>query len=163
MGPQTSMPVKVRKYVSVYIIWLCQTPCQCTWRLMTNRLPGGAGPAAPQPPAMTSPARAWTWISSKPADRRSNQKETVTWQLPCFQYTALGNSKSTTNTLGRSLRADHWNWNCNCCHQYLWPWQQCHVSSESDCQASEQNYFGGSLNFRRRRRQVLTTFVWAGS
>ena len=79
MGPQTSMPVKVRKYVSVYIIWLCQTvtPCQCTWRLMTNRRPGGAGPAAPPPPAMTSPARAWTWISWKPADRRSNQKETV--------------------------------------------------------------------------------------
>ncbi len=32
------MPVKVRNYVSVYIIWFCQTPCQCTWRLMTNRL-----------------------------------------------------------------------------------------------------------------------------
>ncbi len=173
MGPQTSMPVKVRKYVSVYIIWLCQTPCQCTWRLMTNRLPGGAGPAAPPPPAMTSPAQAWTWtrISRKPADRRSNQKETVTWQLPGFQYTALGYSKSTTNTLERSwvawihasLRADHWNWNCNCCHQYLWLWPQFHVSSESDCQASEQNYFGCRLNFRRRRRQVLTTFVWARS
>jgi hypothetical protein len=37
MGLQTLMPVKVRNYVSVYIIWFCQTPCQCTWRLMTNR------------------------------------------------------------------------------------------------------------------------------
>jgi hypothetical protein len=38
MGQQTLMPVKVRNYVSAYIIWFCQTPCQCTWRLMTNRL-----------------------------------------------------------------------------------------------------------------------------
>jgi hypothetical protein len=165
---------------------------QCRWRWLGGNMlvyissgsvkllvsaPGGwwridvAGPAAPPPPAITSPARAWTRISWKPADRRSNQKETVTWQLPGFQYTALGNSKSTSNTLERSwvawihasLQADHWNWNCNCCHQYLWPWQQCHVSSESDCQASKQNYFGCSLNFQRRRREVLTTFVWAGS
>jgi len=38
MGLQTLMQVKVRKNVSVYIIWFCQTPCQCTWRLMTNWL-----------------------------------------------------------------------------------------------------------------------------
>ena len=92
MGPQTSMPVKVRKYVSVYIIWLSQTPqaCQCTWRLMTNQRPGGAGPAAPPPPAMTSPPATGPPEAGRgsrgslatcdvlPADRRSNQKETVT-------------------------------------------------------------------------------------
>jgi len=64
MGLQTLMQVKVRRNVSVYIIWFCQTPCQCTWRLMTNRR---AGPAAPPAPVMTSPARAWTWISWKPS------------------------------------------------------------------------------------------------
>ena len=37
IGLQTLMPVKVRNKVSVYIIWFCQTPCQCNWRLMTNR------------------------------------------------------------------------------------------------------------------------------
>ena len=49
MGPQTSMPVKVKKYVSVYILWLCQTPqaCQCTWRLMTNRRRRSRRAAAP--------------------------------------------------------------------------------------------------------------------
>ena len=31
-----AVQVKVRKNVSLYIIWFCQTPCQCTWRLMTN-------------------------------------------------------------------------------------------------------------------------------
>ncbi len=76
--------------------------------------------------------------------------------MPGFQYTALGNSKSTTNILSARGRPQARNWNCICCHQYLWPWPQCHVSSESDCQASKQNYFGSRLNFRRRRREVLT-------
>ena len=54
MGLQTLMQVKVRNYVSVYIIWLCQTPCQCTWRLMTNRRCRSRRAAA-RPPAMTFP------------------------------------------------------------------------------------------------------------
>ena len=37
------------------------------------------------------------------------------------------------------------------------------MSSESDCLASKQNHFGCRLNFRRRRREVLMAFVWAGS
>ena len=50
MGLQTLMQVKVRNYVSVYIIWFCdfcQTPCPCTWRLMTNRLRRSRRAAAP--------------------------------------------------------------------------------------------------------------------
>ncbi len=93
IGLQTLMQVKVRNYVSVYIIWFCQTPCQCNWRLMTNRRCQSRRAAAPSHD-IPGPARAWTWILWKPsfawklgpglgtcdvrpADRRSNQKETV--------------------------------------------------------------------------------------
>ncbi len=147
------MQVMVRNYVSVYIIWLCQT-----------RRIDGAGPAAPPPPAMTSPGPpeagrgplsrgSLATCDVLPADRRSNQKETVTCQLPGYQW-AIPSQHLVVGTPGRL--GNHWNWNCNCCHQYLWPWPQCHGSSESDCQASKQNYFGGRLNFRRRRpgRQI---------
>jgi len=143
----------------------------------------GAGPAAPPPPAMTSPARAWTWISWMPSCawkqgleramccRRTELENLIRkrqWLDSCqvfsTQHWAIL-SCSWVAWIHASLRADHWNWNRNCCHQYLWPGPQCHVSSESDCQASKQNYFGGRLNFRRRRRevQVVTTCVWAGS
>ena len=47
MGLQTSMPVKITNDVSVYIICFCQTPCQCTWRLMTNRRRRSRSAAAP--------------------------------------------------------------------------------------------------------------------
>ena len=36
-GVQNSMPVKIRYDVKVYIICFCQSPCPCTWLLMTNR------------------------------------------------------------------------------------------------------------------------------
>jgi hypothetical protein len=94
MGLQTLMQVKVRNYVSVYIIWLCQSPCQCTWRLMTNRRCRSRRAAA-RPPAMTSPGPPEAGRGSRgslatcdvlPADRRSNQKETVTCQLPGYQW-----------------------------------------------------------------------------
>jgi hypothetical protein len=47
MGLQTSMLVKVANDIRVYIIWFCQTPCPCTWRLMTNRLRRSRRAAAP--------------------------------------------------------------------------------------------------------------------
>ena len=46
-GVLTSMQVIIQYDVSVYIICFCQTPCQCTWRLMTNRLRRSRSAAAP--------------------------------------------------------------------------------------------------------------------
>jgi hypothetical protein len=119
IGPQTSMPVKVRKYVSVYIIWLCETPCQCTWRLMTNRRPGGAGPAAPPPPAMTSPARAWTRISWPSGSRQTEDLirkrqwldscpvfSTQHWAIPSQRQTHLNARLDTCVTPGRPLELE---------------------------------------------------------
>ena len=41
------MTLKVENDVRVYTIWFCQTPCPCTWRLMTNRLRLSLRAAAP--------------------------------------------------------------------------------------------------------------------
>ena len=104
MGLQTLvMQVKVRKNVSVYIIWFCQTPCQCTWRLMTNRRCRSRRAAAPSHD-IPRPARGWTWICLAtcdvlPADRRSNQKETVTCQLPGYQW-AIPSQRPTHLVVG---------------------------------------------------------------
>jgi len=46
-GLHTSMPVKLSGPVSVFIIEFCQTPWQCTWRLMTNRRRWSRRAAAP--------------------------------------------------------------------------------------------------------------------
>ncbi len=50
-----------------YIHGPCNTAGLCTWCLVTDQLClTTASPAAQQPPAMTSPALAWTWIVQKP-------------------------------------------------------------------------------------------------
>ena len=90
MGLQISMPVKVTNDVSVYIIWFCQTPCPCTWRQMTNQRRRSRRAAAPshdipRPSLDVDLVDAQLRLEAglgtcnvRPADRRSNQKETVT-------------------------------------------------------------------------------------
>ena len=91
-GVQTSMPVIIQYDVSVFIICFCHTPCPCTWRLMTNRRRRSRRAAAashdiPRPSLDMDLVDAQLRLEALaglgtcdvlPADRRSNQKETVT-------------------------------------------------------------------------------------
>ncbi len=76
--------------------------------------------------------------------------------MPGFQYTALGNSKSTTNivvcTPGLPLELE----------LYLLPSVLVALAAVpvSDCQASKQNYSAAALIFGGAG---VTTFVWACS
>ena len=178
-GVQTSMPVKIRCDVKVYIICFCQTPCPCTWRLMTD------------PPAMTSPgpARAWTRISWRPScawkqglERamcgrqtedliRKRQwldscpvfSSTQHWAIPSQRPTHLNAAESLGYMRHSGPTTGTWTGivivaisTCGPGRSAMW------VLSQTAGLVSK-TISAGRLNFRRRRLEILTAFAWAGS
>ncbi len=76
----------------------------------------GAGPAEPQPPAITSPARAWIWISRKPSFA---VKQLEDFDITCWQ-------QLVSNVLSKSRRA------CPASHYVASPCQvACHCSASA--------------------------------
>jgi hypothetical protein len=106
-GVQTSIPVMIKCDLSVFIICFCQTPCPCTWRLMTNRRRRSRRAAAPSHdiprPSLDADlteaqlSLGWNVLCASGQKIESERDSDLT--VARFQYTASGHSKSTTNAL----------------------------------------------------------------